>query len=115
MLAFNLSASSSTRTCSTASISPACPFRNEDRAPEHPLVIVGGHCAYNPEPLAEYVDAFVIGDGEEVISESPRSWARGSAAAGRRRDAVLRDLATIAGVYVPSMYDVTYDGRSIRR
>src|SRR6516165_9423815 len=43
--------------------------RNDDRSPEDPIVIAGGHCAYNPEPLAEYVDAFVIGDGEEVVAE----------------------------------------------
>ena len=47
-------------------------------------MIAGGHCTYNPEPLAEYVDAFVIGDGEEVVCRSPMSSVRGSAAAARR-------------------------------
>ena len=59
------------------------PVRNEDRRPEHPIVIAGGHCAYNPEPLAEYVDAFVIGDGEEVIGEVAEvvgAWKRGGRA-----------------------------------
>ena len=59
------------------------PVRNEDRAPSHPIVIAGGHCTYNPEPLAEYVDAFVIGDGEEVISELAEvigAWKRGGRA-----------------------------------
>jgi radical SAM family uncharacterized protein len=87
--------------------------RNEDRSPADPIVIAGGHCAYNPEPLAEYVDAFVIGDGEEVVSEIAEvvgAWKRGGRAS---REAVLRELATIPGVYVPSMYDVDYDGQHI--
>ena len=70
-------------------------------------MIAGGHCAYNPEPLAEFVDAFVMGDGEEVISEVAEvigAWKRGGRAS---RDAVLRELATIQGVYVPAMYDVS--------
>src|SRR6476619_2888525 len=85
----------------------------EERAPADPIVIAGGHCAYNPEPLAEYVDAFVIGDGEEVIGEIADvvgAWKRGGRAS---REAVLRELATISGVYVPSMYDVDYDGADI--
>jgi radical SAM family uncharacterized protein len=87
--------------------------RNEHRTPADPLVIAGGHCAYNPEPLAEYVDAFVIGDGEEAIGEIAEvvgAWKRGGRAS---REAVLRDLATIPGVYVPAMYDVDYDGPNI--
>ena len=45
------------------------PVRAEDRRPEHPLVVAGGHCAFNPEPMADFVDAFVIGDGEEAVGE----------------------------------------------
>jgi radical SAM family uncharacterized protein len=86
------------------------PVRADDRRPEHPLVIVGGHCAFNPEPMADFVDAFVIGDGEEAVGEITEvvgAWKR----AGRTaREGVLRELATIPGVYVPSMYDVEYDG-----
>jgi radical SAM family uncharacterized protein len=88
--------------------------RNEDRRADDPIVLAGGHCAYNPEPLAGYVDAFVIGDGEEVVSEITdvvREWKR----SGRTdREAVLHELATITGVYVPSMYDVDYDGPFLR-
>jgi len=75
--------------------------RNEDRGPADPLVIAGGHCAYNPEPLAEDVDAFVIGDGEEVageITDVIGAWKRGGA---RHREELLHDLATVPGVYVP--------------
>jgi radical SAM family uncharacterized protein len=86
------------------------PVRTADRRPEHPLVIVGGHCTYNPEPVADFVDAVVIGDGEEVVGEITavvQAWKR----AGKpTRDGVLRELATIDGVYVPSLYDVTFDG-----
>src|SRR5690349_17392338 len=86
------------------------PIRAADRRPQHPLVIVGGHCAFNPEPMADFVDAFVIGDGEEAvgeISEVVGAWKRSGRTA---REGVLRELATIPGVYVPSMYEVDYDG-----
>src|SRR5437762_11223057 len=92
------------------------PVRGADRSPSHPVVIAGGHCAYNPEPLAEYVDAFVIGDGEEVtgeIADVVGAWKRSRSGAGgsRRasREAALRDLATIPGEYVTALYDVEYD------
>src|SRR5207245_899379 len=53
------------------------PVRAAERGPEHSLVVAGGHCAFNPEPLADFVDAFVIGDGEEVVgdmTEVIRGW-----------------------------------------
>jgi radical SAM family uncharacterized protein len=86
------------------------PVRADDRRPEHPLVVVGGHCAFNPEPMADFVDAFVIGDGEEAVGEITEvvgAWKRSGRTA---REGVLRELATIPGVYVPSMYEVDYDG-----
>jgi len=89
------------------------PVRAEDRRPEHPLVVVGGHCAFNPEPMADFVDAFVIGDGEEAVGEITEvvgAWKRSGRTA---REGVLRELATIPGVYVPSMYEVDYDGAFI--
>src|SRR3954453_19546987 len=114
VLAFNLSAELVYTNLLNLVDLAGVPVRNEDRAPEHPLVIAGGHCTYNPEPLAEYVDAFVLGDGEEVIGEIADvvgAWKRGGRAS---REAVLRDLATIPGVYVPAMYDVEYDGAHLR-
>ena len=89
------------------------PVRGEDRRPEHPVVVAGGHCVFNPEPMADFIDAFVIGDGEEAIGEITEvvgAWKRGGRAS---REAVLRELATIPGVYVPAMYEVSYDGPAI--
>src|SRR5262245_48380350 len=121
VLAFNLSAELVYTNLLNLVDLAGIPVRNEHRSPVDPIVIAGGHCAYNPEPLAEYVDAFVIGDGEEVtgeIADVVGAWTR---AGGRDRNAtastraqVLHELALIEGVYVPAMYDVSYDGPYIR-
>src|SRR5712691_563322 len=114
VLAFNLSAELVYTNLLNLVDLAGVPVRNEHRSPADPIVIAGGHCAYNPEPLAEYVDAFVIGDGEEAIGEIADvigAWKRGGRAS---REAVLRELATIPGVYVPSLYDVEYDGPTVR-
>jgi radical SAM family uncharacterized protein len=86
--------------------------RAAQRQPDDPLVAAGGHCTYNPEPLADFVDFFVIGDGEEVIGEINAILRRWTSAArtARSRGEVLHELASVAGVYVPSLYEVTYDG-----
>ena len=86
--------------------------RASERDDSDPLVGAGGHCAYNPEPLADFVDFFVMGDGEEVISEITDivgAWRETGKPSGSR-DTVLHGLARIDGVYVPSMYNVVYDG-----
>src|SRR5258708_7008768 len=87
--------------------------RGAQRSAEAPIVVAGGHCTFNPEPLADFVDAFVIGDGEEVITEISgivREWK----ASGRTaRAGVLRALARVPCVYVPSIYEVDYDGPSL--
>ncbi len=89
------------------------------RGPEDPLVIAGGTCAYNPEPLADFFDLFVIGEGEEVAVDLVQAYwdaGLGPAALGRRRPHrrdYLQRAAGIDGVYVPSFYRVSYhaDGR----
>jgi len=93
------------------------PLHAVDRDDSHPLVIAGGHSAFNPEPVADFVDAAVLGDGEEIvlaISEVVREWKAAGCPGGR--DEVLFRLAASGGVYVPKFYDVDYlpDGR-IRR
>ncbi len=113
VLAFNLSAELVYTNLLNCLDLAAVPVRSERRRPEHPLVIAGGHCTYNPEPLADFVDAFVLGDGEEVVGEITEvlgAWKRSGRTA---RDGVLRELATIPGVYVPAMYDVEYDGQAL--
>lgn len=95
----------------------ACiPLRASDRAPEDPLVIGGGPCAYNPEPLAAFFDLFVIGDGEEVIGEVLDAYqAAGGTPREERtaegRQALLAALGDIEGVYVPALGV----GRTIRK
>ena len=90
------------------------PLSAADRTITHPVVLAGGHAAFNPEPLADFVDAVVIGDGEEAvlaITRLIREWKQGGCPGGR--DGLLLSLAATGGVYVPKFYDVTYlpDGR----
>ena len=88
------------------------PLRASERSEQAPLIIVGGPCAFNPEPLADFFDCAVIGDGEEVIIELCAA-VRASKAAGENRAGLLKRLAAIEGIYVPSHFAVTYrpDGR----
>ena len=90
------------------------PLHAADRAEDDPVVLAGGHAAFNPEPVADFLDAAVLGDGEEVvlaITEVVREWKREGRPGGR--DELLRRLAASGGVYVPKFYDVAYadDGR----
>src|SRR5262245_48976683 len=82
------------------------PIRSVHRTRHDPLVVAGGPCAFNPEPLAPVPDAVVLGDGEEVvgrIADVARGWDR------REREAMLRDLAAIPGVYVPAFFEPRYE------
>ncbi len=90
------------------------PLRSADRTDEHPIVLAGGHAAFNPEPIADFLDAAVLGDGEEIvlaITEVVREW-KGEGSPGGRDELLMR-LARSGGVYVPRFYDVSYlpDGR----
>ena len=88
------------------------PIHAVDRSDDHPIVIAGGHAAFNPEPIADFIDAAVLGDGEEIvlaISEVVREW-KGEGAPGGRLE-LLRRLAVSGGVYVPQFYDVSYDAQ----
>ena len=86
------------------------PVRTANRSPADPLVIVGGHCAYNPEPLADFIDAAVLGDGEEVVGEITQVVAAWKASGRRDRHDVHLGLAAVPGVYVPSLYRATFAG-----
>ncbi len=83
------------------------PLRSADRGDGCPLVIAGGPCACNPEPIADFIDLFTLGEGEEVNLELFDLYRRHKAA-GFRKAAFLREAAQIEGVYVPSLYDVQY-------
>ena len=85
------------------------PLRAVDRGDDDPIVLAGGHAAFNPEPIADFLDAAVLGDGEEVvlaISEVVREWKAEGRPGGR--DELLRRLAVTGNVYVPRFYDVAY-------
>jgi len=115
IMAFNLAAELVFTNVLEAIDLAGVPVRSSERDETHPLVIAGGHCAYNPEPLADYVDVFVMGDGEEVVGEITEAllgWKAESKPHGSRPQ-ILRDLAQIQGVYVPSLYEVSYDGAHI--
>ncbi len=81
------------------------PVLAADRGDDCPLVIAGGSSTLNPEPMAEFIDAFIIGDGEEVILEFLNAYREGR---GAGKPKLLRRLAAIPGVYVPSLYRVEY-------
>src|ERR1039458_8942242 len=112
VLAFNLSAELVYTNVLNLIDLAGVPVRGAQRTAAHPLVLAGGHCTFNPEPLADFVDAFVLGDGEEVVGEINEVLARWLAAppAGRVRAELLDGLAAVEGVYVPSLYRVDYDG-----
>jgi radical SAM family uncharacterized protein len=110
LLAFNLSAELTYTNLVNCIDLAGVPVRQAERQAHHPLVAVGGHCTFNPEPIADFVDLVVLGDGEEVVSEISDVVSGWKASGGEDRGEVLRALAQVDGVYVPSLYEVTYDG-----
>jgi radical SAM superfamily enzyme YgiQ (UPF0313 family) len=116
VLAFNLSAELTYTNVLNLIDLAGMPVRSADRSLDDPLVVAGGHCAFNPEPLADFVDCFVLGDGEEVIGElnevlaawkADRPIDGGDAEPGTR-EALLRALSQVPGVYVPWCYQPEY-------
>jgi radical SAM family uncharacterized protein len=84
------------------------PLFSAQRTETDPLIIAGGHATFNPEPMHPYIDAFVIGEGEEVINEivdTHQDWKLN----GSTRESLLEDLALLEGVYVPSFYETRYN------
>ena len=119
VLAFNLSAELVYTNVLNMIDLAGVPVRSADRGALDPLVVAGGHCAFNPEPLADFVDAYVLGDGEEAvgdITEVVGHWLRdpGGGEGVRDRGELLHALAQVRGVYVPSLYEPRYeDGRLV--
>lgn len=83
------------------------PLHAKDRTEEDPIVIGGGPCAYNPEPIAEFFDMFYIGEGETVYNELLDTYKENKKNGGSRMD-FLEKACQIDGIYVPAFYDVTY-------
>jgi radical SAM family uncharacterized protein len=110
VLAFNLSAELTyTNVLNMLDLS-RIPLHTVERGPGDTVVVAGGHCTYNPEPLAEFLDAIVLGDGEEVVGELNdvmAAWLATPVAARSRRGLHVA-LANTEGVYVPSLYTPRY-------
>lgn len=86
------------------------PLLREDRTDEDPFVIVGGPCVYNPEPIADFFDFAVVGEGEELLCEVMdvyKTWKKAGKPGGRQ--AFLEIVSKIQGIYVPSYYEPQYD------
>jgi radical SAM family uncharacterized protein len=117
VLAFNLSAELVYTNVVNLIDLAGLPIHAAERGADDALVVAGGHCAFNPEPLADFVDAFVLGDGEEVVGEMTDvivGWRKSMARGERGRDGLLRALAQLEGVYVPALYEPEYaDGRLV--
>lgn len=84
------------------------PILSSNRAESDPIVVAGGPCAYNPEPLVEVIDFFVLGEGEEVNIEFIDLYKKFKEA-GKSREEFLKAVSKIDGIYVPSLYTVTYN------
>ncbi len=83
------------------------PLKASERTEEHPIVIGGGPCTYNPEPLAEFFDLFYIGEGETVYDQLLDAYKENKKNGGSRQD-YLEKAAQIEGIYVPSFYEASY-------
>ncbi len=85
------------------------PALAKDRGSEYPIICGGGPCAYNAEPIAEVFDFFMLGEGEELIMETTDLYLAWKKSGKRDKTELLRELAKLDGVYVPSFYDVEYN------
>ena len=84
------------------------PLFSKDRLDGDPFVCAGGPCAYNGEPIADFIDFFMMGEGEEMINEVVDAYIKWKET-GKERIEYLREIAKIDGIYVPSFYDVSYN------
>lgn len=83
------------------------PVKAAQRGQDDPIVVAGGPCAFTPEPLHAFIDAFMIGDGEEVIVEVTQALLEGKKQGLSRQERLVK-IASIEGVYVPSLYEASY-------
>ncbi len=85
------------------------PLLASERNDSYPIIIGGGHCAYNPEPIADFFDIFSIGEGEEALPELCRLYIDMKKSGSYTKSEFLHAAARIEGFYVPSLYDVSYN------
>ena len=115
VIAFNLSAELTYTNVLNCIDLAGVAVRSAQRRDDDPLIAAGGHCTYNPEPLADFVDFVVLGDGEEAVGDITDVLADHKRTGRHRgRHALLRALAGVPGVYVPSLYEPVYDGARLR-
>ncbi len=88
------------------------PLKKTERSGEHPIVIAGGPCAYNPEPLADIIDVFLIGDGEELLPEILKIYGEMKGEHFSKR-AFYEKIVKLQGVYIPEFYEPIYDEKGI--
>jgi len=89
------------------------PLRSADRAGgDYPLIVAGGPCAFNPEPIAEFIDVFAIGEGEGLLNDLLDAYLASRQSGEERQDLLLR-LARIDGIYVPALYSVEYNNQGL--
>jgi radical SAM family uncharacterized protein len=86
------------------------PLRADERTMDHPLVIAGGPCATNPEPMARFIDVFVIGDGEEMLPRACDAWIEARQSCATREEALARLAQQLPHIYVPRFYEPAADG-----
>ncbi len=85
------------------------PLLSEERGEEHPFICAGGPCSVNPEPMADIIDFFIVGEGEEVIKEVIDVYREYKKSGSKIRDEFLLKVSEIDGVYVPKFYEITYN------
>ncbi len=90
------------------------PWLAAERDLSHPFIIAGGPCTCNPEPVAEFFDAMVVGDGEAVVVELVRAWFEWKQSGTRDRQALLERWCVIEGVYVPAFFEARYDASGLQ-
>ena len=85
------------------------PLRSRDRDTDCPFICAGGPCAYNPEPIADIIDFFMMGEGEDIINEVVDAYKEWKHSGSTERRDYLEKIALIEGIYVPAFYDVEYN------
>jgi len=93
------------------------PLRSRERGSGYPLIIAGGPGAFNPEPMSEFMDLFLIGDGEGGILDIADCYRRSIKSKEARRDkrTLLKEFSKLEGIYVPSFYEAVYDGSAFQK